>query len=398
MGNSCGERGRAAREMNIALLALNFLPARGGMEFVVHDLAEALHEGGHNVTVFGPHWKNLPAEHDHNYRLIRFGWNFRGAFRYGFNKWPLNRAFTRLHREAPFDVINSHSAHLATSYALSLKRKHGVPVVVTCHGHDIQRDLTAGYGLRLDPKKDREIRHNLESSDLAVSISGSIYEDLDDVLPAEKIVSIPNGIDVDGPDNQGEPWLRKRVGDSSDIIVISVGRNVPKKSLDVGLKAYAIAVNEVPGMRYVHIGRDGESLERLASELGVSDGFQTLGEKPRDRVLQAYKEADIFFSPAAVEAFPVVTLEAMAAGLPAVVSDGPGNRDAVIDGQTGIVAPVDHAELLAQGLVDLARDEKRRREYGGNALKAVQRYAWPRVADEYVQAFVAVTGPSADNE
>jgi len=383
--------------MNIALLALSFLPARGGMEFVVHDLAEALHERGHAVTVFAPQWKNLPVEHAHNYRLIRFGWNFRGAFRYGFNKWPLNRAFERIHGETPFDVLNSHSAHLATSYALSLKRKHGVPVVVTCHGHDIQRDGTSGYGLRLDPKKDREIRHNLESSDLAVSISGSIYEDLEDVLSGEKIVSIPNGIDVDGPKIQSEGWLRKQVGDSSGIIVISVGRNVPKKSLDVGIKAYAKAVQEVPGMRYVHIGRDGEPLERLASELGVSDGFRTLGEKPRDQVLQAYKEADIFFSPAAVEAFPVVTLEAMAAGLPAVVSDGPGNRDAVIDGQTGIVAPVDQTELLAQGLVDLARDEQRRLEYGRNALKAVERYAWPRIADEYLQAFAAVAGAPVED-
>ena len=52
--------------MNIALLALSFLPARGGMEFVVHDLAEALHDSGHNVTVFAPRWKNLPVEHPHN--------------------------------------------------------------------------------------------------------------------------------------------------------------------------------------------------------------------------------------------------------------------------------------------------------------------------------------------
>jgi teichuronic acid biosynthesis glycosyltransferase TuaC len=270
--------------MNIALVALNFLPARGGMEFVVHDLAETLHDSGHDVTVFAPRWKNLPPEYDHHYRLVRFGWNFRGAFRSGFNKWPLKRAFARLHKDMPFDVINSHSAHLSTSYALALKQKFGVPVVVTCHGHDIQRDPASGYGLRLNPKDDRLILRNLAAADLAVSISGSVYEDLVRVVPAEKIVSIPNGIDVGFGDSTGEPWLRKFVGGEGDILVISVGRNVPKKSFDVGLRACALAIEQVPDMRYVHIGRDGDALGTLAAELGISERFHALGELPRPKV------------------------------------------------------------------------------------------------------------------
>jgi phosphatidylinositol alpha-mannosyltransferase len=268
--------------------------------------------------------------------------------------------------------------------------------VVTCHGHDIQRDPATGYGLRLNPKDDRLIRRNLESADLAVSISGSVYEDLVDVIPAGKIVSIPNGIEVGGGDLSQAPWLRKSVGGDEDIIVISVGRNVPKKSFDVGLRAFGASLTQVPNMRYVHIGRDSEPLESLAVELGISDRFHALGEQPRDRVLQAYTEADIFFSPAAVEAFPIVTLEAMAAGLPSVVSDGPGNRDAVVDGQTAIVAPVGDLNLLAEGLIDMASDEDRRRDYGQHALRAIRRYAWPRVADEYIQAFARVTDSGTD--
>jgi glycosyltransferase involved in cell wall biosynthesis len=366
------------------------------MEYVVHDLATALYDRGHNVTVFAPRWKNLPEEIDHRYRLVRFGWNFRGTFRLGLNRWPLRRAFGRLHNDAPFDVIGSHSAYLATTYALSLKRKYDVPVVVTCHGHDIQRHPETGYGLRLDPKKDSLIRANLNSSDLTVSISRSIDEDLAEVLPADKIVSIPNGVDVetaDSIDPKESSWLRDRVGADSDVIVISVGRNVPKKSFAVGVEAFALAVQEMPSLRYVHIGRDGEPLQKQANRLGVGDRFHALGEQPRERVLQAYRQADIFFSPAAVESFGIVTFEAMAASLPSVVSDGPGNRDAVVDGKTGVVAPVDSAELMAHALVDLAGNETRRREYGREAKEVVARFAWPRVADEYIKAFTRVTSP-----
>ena len=384
--------------MNIALVALNFLPARGGMEFVVHDLAENLHDLGHDVTVFAPRWKDLPPEHNHSYRLIRFGWNFPGAFRLGFNRWPLRWAFARLHREKPFDVINSHSAYISTSYALFLKQKYGVPVVVTCHGHDIQRDPESGYGLRLDPDQDRVIRRNLGISDLTVSISGSVYEDIVDILPPEKIVSIPNGVDMVLPGTRHESWLKKLICDEDDIIVISVGRNVPKKSLDVGLRAFAKALVEAPKMHYVHIGRDGDLLESLASELEISGRFHAMGEKPRSQVLQAYREANIFFSPAAVEAFGIVTLEAMAAGLPCVASNGPGNRDAVVQGKTGIISPVGDVNQFASSLVDLASNEPLRREYGANALQEVGNYAWPHVADKYVRAFTSVVSPTVLNK
>ena len=383
--------------MNIALLTLSFWPVRGGMEYVVHDLANALQDNGHEVTVLAPRWKNLPREQDHRYRLVRFGWTFRGAFRLGINRWPLRREFGRLHRSVPFDVISSHSAYLATDYALSLKRKYRVPVVVTCHGHDIQRHPESGYGLRLDPGKNRRIQSNLRASDLAVSISPSIWDDLIEILPEEKIVSIPNGIHVDTGDAGPKPWLRQRVGGGSDVIVISVGRNVPKKSLDIGLEAFAVAVKKAPALRYVHIGRDGDSLNEQAVRLGVADRFDALGEQPRAKVLQAYRESDLFFSPAAVESFGIVTFEAMAAGLPSVVSDGPGNRDAITHGENGLVVPVDDVEAMARALVDLSADAGKRKAYGSSAMKSVERYSWPSVAEEYAAAFGSVRADGAGN-
>jgi len=377
--------------VNIALLTLSFWPVRGGMEYVVHDLATALHDRGHSVTVFAPRWKNLPEEIEHRYRLVRFGWNFRGAFRFGFNKWPLGRVFGRIHRDAPFDVISSHSAYLTTSYALSLKRKFGVPVVVTCHGHAIQRHPESGYGLRLDPKKDRLIQANLNNADLAISISSTIDEDMAEILPPNKFVSIPNGVDVETA-GKGEPaWLRETVGGESDVIVLSVGRNVPKKSLDVGIEAFAEALKQSPSLRYIHIGRDGEPLKEQAERLGVGDRFHALGEQPRPRTLQAYREADIFFSPAAMESFGIVTFEGMAASLPSVVSDGPGNRDAIDDGTTGIVVPVDDISAMARALADLAGDEPSREQYGQAARNAVVDFAWPRVAERYLEAFGQVS-------
>ena len=127
------------------------------------------------------------------------------------------------------------------------------------------------------------------------------------------------------------------------------------------------------------------------TKLGIAGRFSALGEQPRGRVLQACREADIFFSPAAVEAAPLVAIEAMAAGLPCVVSDGPGNCDAVEHGRNGIVVPVDDTVAMARALVELARDWEQRGRLGRHARETAGRFAWPRVAGEYVLAFERVS-------
>lgn len=358
------------------------------MEFVVHDLANALQGLGHEVTVFAPVRRDDREEEPHDYELSRFGWKFRGAYRLGLNRWPLRRSFSRSHARRPFDAINSHSAYLATTYALGLGDRFGLPVIATCHGSDIQQDPAIGYGVRLDPKSDRLVRSNLDRVSAAVSISSSMHVDLAELVPEEKIVSIANGIWLPESSPAITPWLRTNVGARQDeMIIISVGRNVPKKSFEIGLRAFAEALRTTPNLRYVHIGRDGEPLQRLACELGVSDRYHALGERPRNDVIVAYQESDIFFSPAAVESFGIVTFEAMAAGLPSVVSDGPGNRDAITDGRTGLVVPVGDSGAMARALIDLAQDSPRRISYGQEAKLAVTDFSWDNIAAEYVEAF-----------
>jgi len=381
--------------VNVALVTLNFWPLTGGMEMVVHDLAGTLHDLGHNVTVFAPNQRGRFEEIAHRYRLVRFGWTLRGAFRFGLNKLVLAREFSRLHRRDPFDVINAHSAYLATSYALHLKRRFDVPVVVTTHGSDIQRLPEVGYGVRLDPGNDRLVRRNLEQADLAVCISRSVYGDLAEILPDEKIVSIPDGVTVEtAPDGLGA-WIRERIGVRTGRIVIAVGRNVAKKSFPDGVRAFALAARDFPNLHFVHIGRDSEPLVELARELGVGDRFHALGEVPREQVLAAYREADLFFSPAAMESFGIVTFEAMAAGLPCLVSDGPGNRDAVDHGRNGLVVPVGDTGAMAAGMVSLMRDEDKRRRFGAASRQMVARFAWPVVAAEYADAFQDLIGSGA---
>ncbi|MFN2382960.1 MAG: glycosyltransferase family 4 protein [Gemmatimonadota bacterium] len=373
--------------MRIALLTFNFWPRRAGIEYVVHDLATELHRAGHQVTVFAPRVRERFDEIEHTYGLVRFGLALPGAFRSGLNRFVLRRIFSSQQRGRPFDVINVHSAYLPASYALDLQRAFGVPVVVTCHGHDIQRDAPTGYGVRLRPRADRIVRRNLRAADRVVAISAAVYEELIPLVAPERIACVPNGVRVDAA---GEPsaGVLRRHGVPEGTVILAVGRNHAKKQFDVGLRAFRLLAHEQPDARFVHVGRGGTALAGLAAELGVADRFHALGELDRDEVAAAYREAAIFLLPSAVESFGLVTVEAMAAGLPCVVTDAPGSRDLVAHGTTGLLAPIGDVAALGEALIELARDPARRRALGRAGRQvAVARYGWPAVAQAYVEVY-----------
>jgi glycosyltransferase involved in cell wall biosynthesis len=373
--------------LRIGILTLSFLPIRAGMEYVVHDLARYLCMGGHEVYVFAPCLRGNDKETPHNYSLIRFGSPIPGAFRYGLNRLFLMYKVILLQRKKGLDIINVHSADLATTYALDLKRLLRIPVVVTCHGHDIQTLPEIGYGLRLEKAKDKAICRNLRRVDRIIAISGTMYDDILNIVPREKIALVPNGVQVPDRAPGKQLTLRKRLGIDSGIIVMSVGRNVPKKAFETGLRAFAEVAREVRDVFYVHFGGNSSPLVKLSAELGISDRFFAMGEVNRDLVLSGYEEADIFFSPAIIDSFGLVTFEAMFAGLPCVVSDGPGNREAVRHGVNGLIAAVGDYKAMAGAILELIRDGEKRKKYGKASVGIAASYNWSKVSLQYVSVF-----------
>jgi glycosyltransferase involved in cell wall biosynthesis len=378
-------------KMNIAIIALRFLPFRGGMELLIHDLANELTSQGHSVTVFAsriPSHSSL-SEYSINYNLVHFGMGFKGAYRLGFNKIYLLLAFAKLHKKKSFDILNSHSAYFSSSYAHFIKRFFKLPLVVTCHGHDIQKNQALGYGYRLNPAIDKIIQHNLKKSDRVIAISKSMYDEILTIVDESKIDLIPNGVHINTPiaisPLQG---IRNKYGLYDQIIILSVGRNVPKKGFDIGLKIFSKILQEYSNIIYVHIGKNPESLINIAKELNINERFFTLGEQPHEIVKESYREVDIFFIPSIIESFGIVTIEAMAAGLPCVAADSPGNRDIITNGYNGLLFPVDDLEKASEILKLVINDLALRNRLGQNAIESViENFTWPIIAKKYAKVF-----------
>jgi glycosyltransferase involved in cell wall biosynthesis len=260
---------------------------------------------------------------------------------------------------------------------------------MTPHGQDIQRVPEIGYGLRLDDRWDVIVRRNLGQADAVTAISLSVQNELDDVDPA-RIIRIPNGVQISEFGKTHSRYLRERLGLDDDVIIIlSVGRNHVKKGYDYGLRAMA-ALRENHGdsnTHYVIVGKQVSAYADLVSELFLDGSVTLIDELSPVEVRECYHSADIFFSPSIIEGLSLVSIEALACGLPLVVTDVPGNMDIVRDTGAGVIVPARDPQRMAEGLGELVCSPGRREALSEKAIVKVADYDWSAVAKRYVKVY-----------
>ncbi len=177
-------------------------------------------------------------------------------------------------------------------------------------------------------------------------------------LPPDKVICIRSGIDR-------LPELKALRASRAPLHVLSVARLVEKKGLDRQLKVYAAlkAAGVEFSARIVGDGPLRPKLEKLAGHLGLADRVTFVGHVPHHEVWDHMDWADVLLHTGVVapsgdqDGLPNVIGEAMAAGVPVVTSPTAGTTEAVTDGVTGVVLPVDRPEAWVSALRRISSDD-----------------------------------------
>jgi glycosyltransferase involved in cell wall biosynthesis len=182
---------------------------------------------------------------------------------------------------------------------------------------------------------------------------------------------------------------------SNDVRVLFVGRLDPaQKGLEPLIRAMGLVPRELrPVLRIV--GEDWGGLNptlALARQLGVGDRVVVLGAVSREKLLQEYYSADVFVLSSLFDSFPVVVMEAMAAGLPVVATRVGGVPEMVDDGRTGLLVPPGNPGALAAGIRTLLEDRNLRTRFGEEGRRRVARFEWARVTPDLIGLFAEVAG------
>lgn len=280
------------------------------------------------------------------------------------------RALRRIVLEVRPHLIQTHLLTTAV-YGSALGRLTGVPTVSTFHGVvDADRERFRSVKLRI---VDRPQARTVFVSD---HLRSWFLEN--SPLGEERTRVIHNGISfADDADHEARAAWRRRLEVDPDTVLIGAVGNI-RRAKDYGTLVRAVrflASRTSAAVRCVVAGHgDGarrRKLERLVDELGLDDRFRFLGFVSEVSGLLA--ALDVFALSSFAEGFSLSTVEAMASGLPVVVTRSGGPEEIVEDGRSGRLVPPRDPEALAEALRELVESEEERRRLGQVARGVVRR-------------------------
>jgi len=364
-----------------------------GTEEVAYNLAVNMTKRGHEVSIFTTSIDSKDAvEKYENMDIYRYGTNFRietGNISFNLFRKPL---------KYQVDVVHAHlSIPIGVLAALRYTKKKKIPFIVTYHG-----DAEENYGgfirrMGISFYNKYLLDKVLSRADIIISPSEH-YIDESRFLGEyrDKIVAIPNGINVEDFDIPlSKEECRRRLGLPADKnIILFVGNLTPYKGPDVLVKAMQKIVKEVSDTEliFVGIGKMRDELGKLAEKIGIKNHLKFVGFVEESMKPLYYKAADVFCLPSVMksEVFPIVLLEASAAGLPMVVSHLNTFKCIIEEGYNGLFTKRGDEKSLAEAIVYLLENEDVREKMGQNGRRRVEDYSWERIAEMTEKVYMEI--------
>lgn len=268
-------------------------------------------------------------------------------------------------------LIHAHYS-MNGAFMLPYAKRHGIPLFVTLHGYDITRkmrpfSLYSWAFMCREPALKRSAAAVLPVSNFLLDIALARGYSLENMKTHYLGIPIPGD------------RARKEQGVCKAIRRISfVGRLVEKKGIDNVLAAYKLALEFYPDLE-LHIVGDGPLRELVTAAVSEFSGITWHGALPHHRVIEVLREASVFCMPSRIasdgdaEGFGLVLLEAQSVGVPAITSNVSGTKEAILDGETGILVDPESIEEILQAFVSIFRDSERLMLMSSNAADFVRR-------------------------
>jgi glycosyltransferase involved in cell wall biosynthesis len=258
------------------------------------------------------------------------------------------------------------------------------PLVSMSWGSDLLVDAQQGEGRK-------KAEYALGKSDVLVCDCEAVREAAIDLgMQSERIVVFPWGVDLERFSPGDDGGLREQLGWEETFIVLSTRSWEPIYGVDVIVEAFILASRKVPSLRLVML-EEGSLKKGLVKELEDARLIHRIlapGSVELAKLPAFYRTADLYLSASHSDGSSVSLLEAMACGLPAIVSAIPGNREWVVPEKTGWWFEDGNADQLAGRLVDAMAGRKRLAEMGQRAREiANARADWMVNFDRLIEAY-----------
>lgn len=363
--------------MKVAQVCPRYFPYIGGIETHVKEISERLVKKGFEVSVFTTDPSGeLPKEEFISGVEVRRFKSWAPGEVYYFSKELMRHFAENLNN---YDVVHAHNYHAFPALAATMTKRKA-KLVLTPHyfGIDSSRAtafahipylLIGGWMLR--------------SADKIVCVSEEEREVLIRrfLIKSQKVTYIPNGV------NYCEIADSKPLLKDSMFRILYVGRLSKEKDLKTLIRACKKVEHDIPNMQLVIIGEGPEkgNLRKIALKASLKNVFW-VGEVPHKEVGGYFKSASVFVLPSHRECSPISVLEALAAGVPVIVSSSI-NRKMMKEKGVGLVFKKGDESDLARKILKIYREGDVREFLSSRGKSYVKHFDWNEIVERLIRLY-----------
>lgn len=220
-------------------------------------------------------------------------------------------------------------------------------------------------------------------------------------FPAERTVAFPWGVDLQvfsppaAEAGRAGEALRERLGWQDAFVLLCLRAWEPVYGVDIVVRAFIQAAQQRPELRLFLLGTGSQApkIQRLLAEAGMNDRVHLGGQVSQANLPRYYRAADLYINASHSDGSSISLLEALACGLPALVSDIPGNREWISEGQAGWLFPDADVNQLAEKIVQAAQQRSQLAAVGMQARRLAEARAdWRQNFPQLLKAYALAKG------
>ena len=290
----------------------------------------------------------------------------------------------KLIRKNKYDLTHSFFAVPTGVLSYLFKKQYGLSYIVSLRGSDVPgySERFAGLYKFLTPL----IKLVWKEADFVVTNSKGLTELAKKTASEQKFLQIINGVDTTfyQPGKRSEDDCRK------EFRILLASRLSQRKGFNYAIDAFAQLEKKYSQVRMIIAGGDGDAGEELRKQvkrLNLEEKVKFSGAYLKENSAKIYQEADVFLMPSLNEGMSNNLLEAMAGGLPVLMTPTGGAEELVVDGQNGYLIKMKDVNSIVEKLENLLNNPTKCKEMGRNSRRLAEKLSWRSVADQYVDLY-----------
>jgi glycosyltransferase involved in cell wall biosynthesis len=385
--------------MKILFIADTYPPNVNGAALAVARLVQSLAKRKHHIYIIAPSTTFKSArvieKNITTYRVKSVPVMLERTQKFRISPQPLHtKELRKIVDEIQPDIIHINEPWPMGLSALKIARKLSIPIVL---GHHFMPENLVHF-LHLPQKLEHTINRKIwqwyanecKKADLVISPTKNAQQILSTYAKGIHHEVISNGVDLKrfSSDNDGS-YLQKKYKLPAKNIIVYVGRIDKEKNIDVLIKAIALCKKKIDiHTVIVGQGKEEKSLKELVRQLHVQQLITFTGYLPENDLPNIYKVADIFVMPSIAELQSLVTMEAMASGLPIIGAQAVALPHLIFNNENGFLFTPGNAKDLADKIYKILTNPKLREKMGEKSKEIIQTHDIEQVTNTFEQTYM----------